>query len=143
MKALSWKQPYADLMLYGKIETRRRYTNVRGVVLICATKKPYSLIDELNISGKEQFDRITDRFKMGKTSPLLSPLLNGNAIAVGELVDCRPMNPEDEDKCFVMYHPDLFCWVFENVKKIQPFPFKGSQGWKNVPQEIIDKIEYT
>ena len=43
IKALSWKQPYASLMLKGKIETRSWPTNYRGLVLICASKAPYSI----------------------------------------------------------------------------------------------------
>jgi len=66
----------------------------------------------------------------------------GNAIAIGRLVNCRPMNPEDEDKCFVQYHPDLYCHIYENVKAIKPFPWKGMQGWTILTSEQIRQIQF-
>jgi hypothetical protein len=41
LMALSWKQPYAELMLHGKIETRTWQTKYRGWVMVCASKQPY------------------------------------------------------------------------------------------------------
>jgi hypothetical protein len=42
IRALTWKEPYASLMLHGKIETRTWYTKYRGLVLICAGLKHYN-----------------------------------------------------------------------------------------------------
>lgn len=142
MRALSWKEPYGSLMLppYGKIETRARYTNVRGQVLICTSKVPYSENDVLGISRTNQACRIYE--SLGDIWHLYP--LNGQAIAVGNLVDCRPMTKADEDACFVAYDPEFqrYCWIFEDVREIKPFPWKGAQGWKKVPQKIINQIVY-
>lgn len=133
MKALTWKQPYANLMLHGKIETRTWNTNYRGRVLICAGLTPYSDRELLQLSGVMQMKRIDERIHVQKT---------GAAIAVGLLVDCRPMLPTDQDACFVKYNPLLFCHIYKNVRAIEPFPWKGSQGWRTVPPEVIKQIKY-
>jgi hypothetical protein len=133
--ALSWKQPYAELMLHGKIETRTWNTNYRGWVLICASKKGYSEISVLDISGN-MFSDI--EIKCGHKWEYC---LFGYAIAIGYLSDCRPMQLADEDKCFVKYYiPGLFCHIYQNVQAIEPFLWKGSQGWKEVTHEIKKQI---
>lgn len=69
-------------------------------------------------------------------------LTMGYAIAIGKLIDCRPMTKDDEEKCFVKYSPNLFCHVYENVRPIKPIIWKGVQGWKIVSFDIIEKIEF-
>lgn len=133
MKALTWKEPFATLMLHGKIETRTWNTNYRGMVLICAGKTPYSDVQLLSISGPIQLSRI---------QPFIHKEKPGFAIGVGKLIDCRPMLPTDQDKCFVKYDPLLFCHIYDNVRAIEPFPWKGTQGWSDVPQTIIRGIKY-
>lgn len=49
IRALWWREPYASLMLQGKVETRTWNTNYRGLVLICASIKPYDDADILRI----------------------------------------------------------------------------------------------
>lgn len=131
--ALSWKEPFATLMLQGKIETRVWKTDYRGLVLICTSKKKYNNQEVLNITGPEQYQRIIDAIA-GKE------MKHGYAIAIGELVHCRKMIKEDEDKCFVKYHPDLWCHIYENVYPIFPIEWKGTQGWKTVSDEIKKQI---
>ncbi len=138
IRALSWNQPYASLMLQGKIETRMYSTKVRGKVLICACKKfqDIELINE--ISGNRQYKRICETQIMDFVD---ENFLYGKAIAIGDLVDCRPMTYNDEDKCFVEFYSARWCWVFENIQAIEPFPHKGKQGWAILDQETIDKIK--
>lgn len=137
MRYLGWKQPYASLMLLGKIETRTWATKYRGLVLITASKTFYSEAQIMRISGERQTQHaFTALLKAGIKEPL------GMAIAVGRLVDCRPMRKEDEDKCFVQYHPDLFCHVYEDVRPIEPIPIKGAQGWRKLSPEFISQIKY-
>jgi hypothetical protein len=141
MKALSWKEPYASLMLHGKIETRTWSTNYRGQVLICASQKPYSDLQTCDISGEIQSIRISDTLFSNEIE--LTRFKNGFAFAVGELVDCRPMTIEDEDKCFVQYRPGLWCHIYENVRELEyPIFWKGSQRWKNVPEDIVKSLIY-
>lgn len=44
LRALSWKEPYATLMLHGKVETRTWPTDYRGLVLNCVALKDYARI---------------------------------------------------------------------------------------------------
>jgi Fe-S cluster biosynthesis and repair protein YggX len=123
-------------MLYGKIETRVWSTPYRGKVLICTSKLAYDQETVKRICGEDLFFKMC--VAMNKDSGSLD--LNGYAIAIGRLVDCRPMEKEDEEKAFVNYRPDLYSHIYEDVKAIKPFPWKGTQGWKTVDQSIY-KIE--
>lgn len=51
--------------------------------------------------------------------------LSGKAFAVVDLVDCREMTKEDEEKACCEIYPKANSWVFENIKPITPFPVKG------------------
>lgn len=134
LKALTWKQPFAELMLHGKIETRTWRTHYRGWVLICAGAQPYN---------QNQIKEIANNpFKILTTLGIgHEPLVNGKAIAIGKLVDCRPMTPEDAEKCFVSYRDGLWCHIYENVKPIKPIKWKGSQGWRTVALAIKQQIK--
>lgn len=134
--ALSWKQPYAELMLHGKYETRTWKTNYRGWVMICCSKKSYFTEQLRNISGGHQLMR------MGKYLNVENPSYEGKAIAIGRLIDCRPMRPEDEDKAFVLYHPDRFVHIYDQVRAIDPFPWKGKQGFAIVPEWVKENITF-
>ena len=135
IKALSWKEPFASLMLHGKIETRTWKTKYRGLVLICASKKAYSEMDLIGLCGE-----VGSQLILGMINSTVIREQPGKAIAVGTLVDCRPMRVEDVAKCFVKYNPKLYCHVYENVIPIEPFDWKGSQGWKDVPQLIVESL---
>src|SRR5690606_2314359 len=110
--ALSWKQPFATAMLYGKIETRTWNTNYRGLVLICTSQKPYDVTTVGSICGDKLLANMCKA--MRNDSGTLD--LNGYAIAIGRLVDCRPMSIEDEEKAFVKYRPNLFSHIYEDVR---------------------------
>lgn len=138
--ALWWKQPYASAMLIGKIETRTWKTNVRGKVLICSSKSEYTPLEIDYISDGYQFDIYQKARKNYDARDSLQ--LNGYAIAIGDLVDCRPMTPDDEEKCFVRYREGLWCHVYENVVPIKPFEMKGCQGWRILSEEQKKLIEY-
>lgn len=67
----------------------------------------------------------------------------GHAIAVGRLVDCRPMTKDDESACMVKYRDGLHCHVYEDVWPIKPFPVKGSQGFFGLTEQQIGTIKFT
>jgi hypothetical protein len=138
LMALSWKQPFASAMLCGKIETRTWDAKYRGWVLICSSKKPYNEDAVHDICGYTQHFNLMQELAR-KPDGIES---NGYAIAIGKLVDSRPMKREDEEKCFVEYWPDLYCHVYEDVQAIVPFQWKGTQGWKEVSQEIKNSITF-
>lgn len=136
MRALSWRNPFGTLMLHGKIETRTWHTKYRGLVLICVSKKKYNMSEVLVISGTEQMASITKI--MSEYGDNYS--VDGMAIAVGRLVDCRLMKWSDRPKTFTDYNERLYCHIYEDVKPIKPFAWKGCQGWKKVDADIRKKI---
>lgn len=143
LMALSWKQPYADLMLHGKIETRTWNTNYRGWVLICSSKQAYKYQSLLNICGGiyAYLDRIIKHFS-DFDAIMENRLRSGQAIAIGKLVDSRPMTYDDQQKAFVHYHDDLYCHIYEDVRPIEPFDWKGSQGFREVTEAEKAKIVF-
>lgn len=123
-RLLTWKQPFASLMLHGKIETRTWPTRYRGLVLIHAGAGVFSPTELLELCGAELQAEIDRRLKNEPTRHL-----SGMALAVGELVDCRPMQRGDEGPCFVKYDPARWLHVYQNVQRIEPFPLKGNQSF--------------
>ena len=137
VRALTWKQPYGSLMLppHGKIETRVWPTKYRGWVLICAGMAKYQPHQIQAISGHVQYHRIKEISESN-----ILPL--GLAIGIGYLSDCRLMQPEDADACFVGYTPaePRYCHVYEGVREIKHLPWKGKQGWSTVPEDFLKQI---
>jgi len=112
MKALSVKQPWANLIASGEksIETRTWATEYRGELLIVSSK-----------------------------SPNIPPA--GSAVAVAKLVDCRLMTRTDEDAARCEVYPGAYSWVLKDIRKIRPFPVKGSLGIYEVdvaPGQLIE-----
>ncbi len=113
MKAISLKQPWANLVASGKktIETRKWSTKYRGDVLIVSSK-----------------------------SPNIKPA--GYALAIVEIVDCRPMTNKDEEAAGCKVYPKAWSWVLKNLRPITPFPVKGQLSFYDVelpPGGALDK----
>lgn len=126
-------------MLCGKIETRKWSTNYRGLVLICAGKSLYDHKQVAEMSGADALQRMNKVIRENNASR--SP---GRAIAVGELIDCIPMEntPVNEAAAWVKYQEGLFLHIYSNVRPIEPFDFKGAQGWKNLTSDDVAKINF-
>ena len=114
MKALSVKQPYANMIASGQktIETRLWYPEYRGDILIVSSKRP-----DIHPAGF--------------------------ALAIVELVECRLMTVEDEvaAKCEIYW--GAFSWMLENIRPIKnPFPVRGQLKLYdvNVPDEVISNL---
>jgi hypothetical protein len=100
IKALSLKQPYANLIAEGKktIETRSWTTRYRGDILICASQS-------------------------GAGEP------KGVALCIVELADIRPMTPNDEVAACIEIYPRAQAWIISNLRVLKkPFPVKGQLG---------------
>jgi len=99
MKAISIKQPWANLISFGQktIETKTWTTSYRGNILIVSSKRP-------NIFPA------------------------GYALAIVKLVDCRKMTEEDEVNARCDYQSNLYAWVLSDIKRIKPFPVEGKLG---------------
>lgn len=98
MKALSIKQPWANLIASGEktIETRKWQTDYRGPLLLCSARDPD-----------------------------IPP--TGCAMAIATLVDCRPMSVLDEPAAQCRKYDGAYAWVLEDVRPIQPFPVRGER----------------
>jgi len=83
-----------------RIETRYWQTGYRGPVILCATK-----------------------------TPRIPQLPTGCALAVARLADCRRMKRADETLACCQYADDLYAWVLDGVRAIEPpFAACGRQG---------------
>ena len=109
MKALSIKQPWANLIAAGKKTIETRYWNTwhRGPLLIVSSKRP----------------------------PIMPA---GYAVAIVDLVECRPMTLADEEAACGPLYENAVAWVLHNVRVIEPFPVTGQQGIFDVDVVMAD-----
>lgn len=90
MKAITIKEPWADMIAYGDktIETRTWNTAYRGPLLICSSKTPH-----------------TDN--------------SGKALAIAILAAVRPMLPEDEEAACCPFAEGRYAWILEEIKPLK------------------------
>ena len=96
MKALSLKQPWANLVAcgYKTLETRTWATGYRGKLLICSSAS-------------------------GDIEP------TGRALAVVKLVDCREMEEGDARAACIQKYPNAKVFALEDIRLLWPFPVRG------------------
>lgn len=114
LRALSVRQPWAKLIWSRRkwFETRTWNTTFRGEFLIHASMK---------VEKKILADFILeDRF-----SVLRGELPTGAAIALAEIFDSRPMEPDDEFGACCLTYPKAHVFCLRNVRSIEPIPMKG------------------
>lgn len=128
MKAISLWQPYASAIPYGlkRVETRHWSTNYRGELAIHASKKDTTELRAVAYLGGMQ----------ARELPF------GYVVAIVTLVDVLPSEllrglVSDAETHFGDYGPNRFGWILHNVRPIKPFPFKGGQGFFNIPNELF------
>ena len=132
MKALSVKQPWAWLIGagYKTIETRRWKTDYRGELVIVASKT----IDRdamLMVNEKNQM------FGVHINACRSTILKTGKAICLAELVDCRPMVVEDEEKAMCPVYLGAYSWVLQNIRPVEPVAVRGQLRLFDVDDEKI------
>ncbi len=110
-KVLSVRQPHADLILSGKktIELRSWFTNYRGPLLIVVAQR-------------------TDRQAMRTMGLDEKDFVRGVALCMVDLVEIKPMDPEDAEPSCNSYDPALYSWFFTNVRPVRQTGFKGQLG---------------
>jgi hypothetical protein len=154
MKAISLWEPWASLIRTGAktYETRSWPTRYRGELLICAAKgglpqyELIAMVNELHIQGGlapligEPLD-----LKAGLWPGVKIEHLNfGKAVAIVNLVDCiktddMKLSDIEIQKHFGNFNLGRYAWKLKLIEAIKPFPVKGSQGFFEVPDEVIKK----
>lgn len=122
MKALSIKQPFAELILQGrkKIELRKWKTKFRGEFLIHAPKIP-----DKEAMNKFGFNDLPRGFIVGKAN----------------LIDVKTYNNEIEHKKDRTLHLASSSWgkygfILDDVKRINQVPCKGKLNFFEANGEI-------
>lgn len=143
MKCLTIRQPWARLIVngYKPVENRTWETNLRGDVLIHAAKgmtqrefiEAYEFILQLALEKKKGFARSTRRALYDL--PLAKTLDRGCIIGKVTLTDCvqRHSSP---------YFTGPYGRVFTNPHRCKPFPYTGQLGCFNVPDDIVQQLEW-
>lgn len=65
---------------------------------------------------------------------------SGKAVAMVDVVGCRPMTPDDGKHSVVKFSPDLFVWNVSNVNMIEPFDVSAKSGFFKVETNKIKII---
>jgi len=103
MKAISVKQPWANLIASGQKTIETR------------SQKTAHRGDLLIVSSK---------------SPPIEPA--GFALCIVQVINCRRMIPSDEARAKCKYFPNLYSWVFTNIRPIKQFRVAGQRGFYDV-----------
>lgn len=114
MKAISIRQPYAELIARGEktLEVRTWRTNYRGPLLVVASRT----MDLHN--------------KIDASMYLLGPsdCPRGVAVCLVDLVDCRAGRPEDKARALCEVEPTDFVFELARPRRLEPAPVKGRLG---------------
>lgn len=107
MRALSIRQPWAELILLGHktIEVRSQRTNIRERIYIYAGR---------NRIESEVEDRVENQFDID-----VDGLPRGVLVGTIEIIGCRPLKKGDSKAaCFKIEQPDgLFAWLLERPER--------------------------
>ncbi len=144
MKCISLWNPWAFLMAIDKkrFETRSWPTSYRGPLAIHAAKRWNPQLELLCTT--EPFKSIIIG-ELGQLhyGNLEAYLPFGQIIAVVDLLDCQkitmaPMNmPSSHEFAFGDYTIGRYVWQTRNVRRINPMPYKGQQGFFDIPDSLV------
>lgn len=137
MKLITLWEPWASLLAVSakRIETRGWSTDYRGPCAVHAAKAGLGKAELAETCSQPYF---AGALKMAAAAR--GPFSFGHIIAVGFIVDCRPLDgdhvfkfhPElgtKQELAFGNYGPGRFGLVFEDVKMLSvPIPWKSRQG---------------
>lgn len=133
MKAISIRQPWAWLIIYGgkNVENRTKQFHHRGTLGIASSLNMTR--DELNqaIAFVEKFDPI-----LAHAIPSYHQLARGRLIGVVDVVGCKhiesPLAPKKSPWCV-----GPWCIQLSNARKCRPIPVKGRLGLFDIPDGLI------
>jgi hypothetical protein len=155
IRTMGFYQPFCSLMLHGKIETRwvikgKKPPFPLGKYVFYSTQKVCDLNTLLDWCGSEIVRNISHTLLNDKTRTLTE-----SAIAIGELVEVRPLTLEDEPLSFVKFignktelkegkeiHKVQWALIFKDVRPCTPFKWKhGKQGVGFLPSELYQNFD--
>lgn len=137
MRAISLWQPWATavaIKLKG-IETRHWTTAYRGPLAIHAAKRWDSSQRDIAAAIPPE------RHASGVLVPVDIPL--GAIVALVNLTDIQKTEEllgriTEVEQYWGNYESGRYGWIFDNVRALsKPIPFKGAQGFFNVPDDLI------
>ena len=130
-RGLSLWQPWASFVAAGEktIETRGYRTDYRGPILTCSA-----------MTLDTGWRKVSSRPNAGLCD-YAGAHVRGRALAVVNLVDCRPMEHRDQDGSMVRFDPAAkrYSWVFDpkGIIRVTPFPVIGRQRMFTVNETIL------
>lgn len=146
MKAISLWQPWALLWLLSDpdekiFETRHWPTNYRGPLLVHAAKKrDGEVMDFVHSSGCTR--TLLKHGVRADDEPGLH-LAFGAIIGRVDMIGCHKMStlpePSEREAMWGNWAPDRYAWERGKNPVIfkQPIPYRGSQGFFDVPDDLI------
>lgn len=170
-------QPWASLVAIGAktIETRSKPTKVRGRIAIhaCVTRKGFP-IEPRNNGEFVIGDYVVELWRQVgarmRRDGVITPMPFGAIVATANLVDCVPINPDDEfrgrdavfryteghalrsirgavpiDVTDQLPYGDFtsgrWAWILEDITPVNPpIPHKGSQGWGRIDTKALPSL---
>jgi activating signal cointegrator 1 len=145
MKALSFTQPWATLVVTGekKIETRSWKTNYRGVIAIHAAKGFPRWAKDLIFEDFFKESLAAHHYLESRQLP------TGAIIGFARITACystayfrTSTEMTSKEKAFGDYGESRWGWLLENPQIIKPIECKGALGIWEVPTEIEDQIKF-
>lgn len=161
MRAISLWQPFATAIACGskRIETRHWSTDYRGPLAIHAAKRVHKLeLQHIGACWNWCGALAPTGKQMGDGKALWDLLPFGAIVATCVLVECRPTDLFTQaeldtprraegattdalnwtERQMGNFELGRYGWVLENVRPTRwPIPFKGAQGFFNVPDELL------
>lgn len=129
MKILTIRQPYAALLVTGRktIEQRSWKTAYRGPLAI------HSGLQDLDVPTKYRTDVsfLNDDLRARR----------GFILGVVDFVECREARRSDRDAMCADVGENQQAWLMSNPRLLsRPLPWKGSQGLRDLPQEVAEQV---
>lgn len=151
LKALTVKQPYAELLAVGakKYETRSKPAKYRGPIAIHAGKDTLSyavlMTETTVVSDSGAWHKRRDAIRAALDAANLWDIAFGAIIAYADIVNCYPVEDvkdlTENERMFGDWTPGRYAWEIAHVVRLPtPIPCKGQLGLWNVSPMIYDRI---
>lgn len=140
MKVLSFLQPWAQLVLLGskRIETRSWCCAPQKIAVHASLG-----VKELHrlFTAPHFYDALeAGGFKHSGSLPLGAVIGTVDVVACKSVGDLLLHDLTEQERAFGDYTAGRFGWYLKNPTNFSPIPFKGAQGLRELPPEILALI---